>query len=159
MTNKTEIEGIINKILEEEKDQFDDKDIFFVNCKISGDNRISVFIDSLKNVSIKDCVKLSRIIESKFDREKEDFELIVSSAGLDQPFLVLDQYKKNIGKQIKIKDSEGKNFKGELISVSDSGIRLKKNIKTSKNKKTPEQGEEINMKFDQIKEAKVVITF
>ena len=79
--------------------------LYEVITKISADNRISVFIDSLKGININDCAVLSRLLEDQLDREKEDFELTVSSAGLDQPFIVIEQYKKNIGKQIKVKDS------------------------------------------------------
>ena len=52
-------------------------------------------------VSVKDCVDVSRNIEHNLDREK-DFELQVSSPGLDQPFMVMQQYLKNIRKQVSV---------------------------------------------------------
>ena len=52
-----------------------------------------------EGVTIEECAKVSRIIESGLDREIEDFELEVSSPGLNSPFKVLPQYFKNIGKE------------------------------------------------------------
>lgn len=71
------------------------KDLFIVDIKISGNNVIQVELESkTENVAISDCVSVSRNIEHNLDRESQDFELHVTSAGLDQPFRVLDQYKK-----------------------------------------------------------------
>jgi len=154
---KTELDRIVKDILNNQKDMFEDQDIFYVQTKISADNRISVFIDSLKGININDCAVLSRLLEDQLDREKEDFELTVSSAGLDQPFIVIEQYKKNIGKQIKVKDSDGRKLKGELFSVNNEGITLIQKITSTKNKEFSEK--EIKLNYTDIKEAKVVITF
>lgn len=154
---KGDIEHIVKNILINQIDKFDDSAIFYVNCKISTDNRISVFIDSMNYVAINDCVKLSKLIEEQLDREKEDFELLVSSAGMDQPFMVRKQYNKNKGKQIKLKISDGKELKGILMEINDSSIVLKQ--KDKKSKKKNESFIETEIKFEEIKEAKLVITF
>ena len=159
MIKKIEIEDIVNFILTDQKDEFEDQDIFYVNTKVSSDNRISVFIDSMNSIHINDCVKLSKLIEARLDREKEDFELIVSSAGLDQAFTVIKQYEKNIGKQIKVKTTDGRNIKGKLTTVNENGIALVLNEKKAKNKKEQIQQVETEVKFQDITEAKVVITF
>jgi len=88
MVNKESLVDIINLILTEEKDSFEDTDIYFVDAKVSTDNRITIYLDSLAGVKISDCAKLSKYVEDKLDRENDDFELIVSSAGLDQPLKV-----------------------------------------------------------------------
>jgi len=152
MIKKEELNHIIETIVTEEKELFKDKDLFFVGSKVSGDNRITVYIDSMVGVRVDDCAKLSKLIESKFDRENEDFELVVSSAGLDQAFQNIKQYEKNIGKSIKVITVNGERLKGNLISVSESEIEL-----DQKQKKKENLIKKLN--FSDIKEAKVVITF
>ena len=159
MVNKEEIINITNTILKEENSLFSDSQLFLVDVKVSSDNRITIFLDSLEGVKISDCAILSRKIEEKLDREHEDFDLIVSSAGLDQGLIVVEQYKKNIGKHLKILSSDGERYKAELIKVSETGIVVKLENKKSKKKSSPGIEEIIKFDFDQIKEAKVIITF
>lgn len=56
-----------------------------VDVKINQSNNIKVFFDAPgRPVCIDDCVALSRFIESGLDRDKEDFSLMVSSAGKEK---------------------------------------------------------------------------
>ncbi|NOZ35260.1 MAG: ribosome assembly cofactor RimP [Chlorobi bacterium] len=148
-------------ILKSESEDFTNSDIFITDVKISNDNRITVSIDSFDGIKVKDCALLSKKIEGKLDRENEDFELLVSSAGLDNAFKVLKQYEKNIGKSIKLLTVDGEKLKGKLLSVTETEIEIEPEIKkTKKNKlKTVNKEENINMAMNLIKEAKVVITF
>ena len=79
MISKTVVEGIVNEWL-------DGKDYFLVDVTVSPDDKIVVEIDHAEGVWIDDCVELSRFIESKLNREEEDYELEVGSAGIGQPF-------------------------------------------------------------------------
>ena len=90
MIEKSVVTQLVNEWLEE-------KDYFLVDVTVTPDNRIVVEIDHAEGVWIEDCVELSRFIESKLDREQEDFELEVGSAGIGQPFKVLQQYVNHIG--------------------------------------------------------------
>ena len=75
MIDKTLIEAIANEYLAA-------TDLKLVRAKVSKENDITVYIHRRgTGVSIDDCVALSRHIESKLDRDKEDFSLTVSSAG------------------------------------------------------------------------------
>ena len=58
------------------------KDYFLVEVTVSPDDKIVVEIDHAEGVWIEDCVELSRYIESKLNREEEDYELEVGSAGI-----------------------------------------------------------------------------
>ena len=60
------------------------KDYFLVEVIVTPDGKIVVEIDHKDGVWIEDCVELSRYIESKLNREVEDFELEVGSAGIGQ---------------------------------------------------------------------------
>src|SRR4051812_24117253 len=84
-----------------------EKGHFLVEVKVSSFNKINVVIDNNKGISVSDCADLSRFIESNLNRDEEDFELEVSSPGLDQPFKVLNQYQKYIGKNVATVTREG----------------------------------------------------
>jgi len=160
MISKEQIVKITEDILSTEKEKFQDKTIFFVDAKVSNDNRITIHIDSFEGIKIADCATISKLVEANFDREKEDFELLVSSAGIDKAFKVLKQYEKSIGRVVKILTVEGEKAKGKLIEVSETQIKIIPEIgKKKKNKKDAEQKSELTFEFEHLKEVKVVITF
>jgi len=130
-------------------------DKFLVEVLINPINRIYVFIDGDQGVTISDCIKLSRWLESQYDRETTDFELNVSSPGADQPIRLPRQYLKNIGRSLDVKLSEEVMVTGKLEAVEESGIILI----TKGDKKKKKEPETLNLPFDQIKESKVVISF
>lgn len=134
---------------------------YLVDLKVNQDNRIQVEIDSFNGVSLDDCVALNRFLESKLDREVEDFELEVSSAGLSSPFKVLKQYEKNIGKEVEVLTTEGKKLAGVLSSVSTDAVVLtvEKAIKEEGAKRKKTIQEEITLSFKNIKTTKLIIRF
>ncbi|MCC6181554.1 MAG: ribosome assembly cofactor RimP [Bacteroidia bacterium] len=134
---------------------------FLVDVKILPGNVIEVYIDSPTHVVISDCVALSRHIEGNLDREKEDFELSVSSPGATQPFKVLQQYKKYVGTKVKTQTLEGKKFEGILLKADDIGFEIEE---TRREKKPIGKGnhtviEKINLTYNQVKETKSVLPF
>lgn len=129
-------------------------DHFLVAVLIKPGNKILVFIDSDTHVTIDDCVAVSRHIEANLDREVEDYELQVSSAGLDQPFKLLRQYHKNTGKQVDIVLNDGKKITGILARVENSGVEL---ILKPAGKEISEKKAFIG--FSEIKETKIKIIF
>ena len=96
-------------------------DIFVVDITVSSDNNITVELDSPEGVDIDTCVDISRKIEDVFDRDVEDFELEVGSAGLTAPFKVRGQFLKNIGNEVEVLTSDGRKIRGVLKSVADDG--------------------------------------
>lgn len=143
------------KNLVDEKLQNTEK--FLVDIKIKSGNKILVFLDSDKSITIKDCADINRYIISKLDKEKEDFELRVSSAGLDKPFKLLRQYKKNIGKEVEITLHNGIKKSGILLSVDNKSIDLKQKI--NKKIKEASMNNNIHIPFNEIKCTKSVIPF
>ena len=135
---------------------------YLVDVTISPKNSIRVKMDNLNGgVSVKDCVSVSRNIEHNLDREQEDFELQVSSPGLDQPFVVMQQYLKNIGKQVSVTTQTNETLTGELVEASKKEISLRE-LKVEKNKTTKkkEQIENIHhLLMDEIRETKLIISF
>ena len=152
-----------NRIIELAQERINELDNgnYLVDVSVSAKNVILVKMDNLnQGVSIKDCVSVSRNIEHNLDREAQDFELKVSSPGLDQPFMVYEQYLKNIGKTIEVILNDS-SLKGELLTVSPDEIELKQTEKiknkTTKKKETLETIHKILM--NDIKETRIVISF
>lgn len=110
MINKNAVEQAVNEWLE-------GKDYFLVEVSVSADDRIVVVIDHAEGVWIEDCADLSRYIESRIDRDEEDYELEVGSAGLGYPFKVLRQYQIHIGKPVETQQKDGRKYRGELTAV------------------------------------------
>jgi ribosome maturation factor RimP len=147
MLDKNKIETIVNEHVE-------GTDKFLVDITVSSANAVDVYVDGDNGISIKECVKISRLIESAFDREVEDYELRVSSAGLTKPFKLLRQYKKYIDREIEVVTIGDKKVKGILKSVTDTGFELE----LKKGKKGKETVVEAYL-FDEIKGAKPHIGF
>jgi len=139
------------------EEHFKDTDKFLVSVKVKPGNKIMVFIDADSSISISDCVQLSRFIESHLDREKEDFEMDVSSAGLDFPLSLERQYKKNIGREVKVTLVDGTVKKGLLSSLSDQGIEISETVVEKKNKKKEITKVPVFLMFEQIKETRLEI--
>lgn len=137
------------------------KEYFLVDATVSKDNKIVVEIDHKDGVWIEDCCDLSRFIESKLDRDVEDFELEVGSAGIGQPFKVVQQYINNIGNEVEVMTAEGKKLKGVMADADENGFTLKYQEKQKvEGKKRPQLVEvESQFAFDGIKWAKAVINF
>ncbi|MBM3454427.1 MAG: ribosome assembly cofactor RimP [Bacteroidetes bacterium] len=152
----------IIKSLAEERISELNNGLYIVELSVSSNNVIQVEIDKLKGgVSVEDCISVSRNIEHNLDRDKEDFELHVSSAGLDKPLRHINQYAKNIGRVLSIIGLDGKKYEGELMKVIDLGIVLRTVSKQLDEKKKKKIWMEniLEYPFNQIKEAKIVVSF
>jgi ribosome maturation factor RimP len=151
----------IEELAQERIDELN-RDLFIVEINISASNSIRVEIDSaVGNIAIEDCISVSRNIEHNLDREEQDFELQVSSPGLDKPFRVVQQYKKNVGREVKLTAINGTKLEGLLKSANDKGVIIettrKERLEGKKKKVTIE--EEHSFAYDEIKETKIIITF
>ena len=102
---------------------------------MSSANRITVLADKNEGITIDECAAIHRHIEKNLDREKEDFELQVSSPGLDLPFGVIEQYYKNEGKKVEVIDNEGSKYSGILKNVTKGGFELETEVKLKEKQK------------------------
>lgn len=134
-------------------------EIFLVDITVTAKNKILIWIDKKDGITIDECAEISKKLENHLDRSIEDFELEVSSPGLDTSFRVRQQYDKNIGREIEIVTEDNKIHQGELLQVTEDGIKLEI-IKNKKGKgKKEDQATELSLGFNQIKSAKVIVTF
>lgn len=134
--------------------------LFLVDLSISEGYKITVTLDGDNGVTLQDCIDVSRIIENNLDREEQDFSLEVASAGVSTPLKLVRQYKKNIGRTLKVKTA-AETIEAKLEAATEESITLswtaREPKKIGKGKETVEHQREIP--YSEIKEAIVIIIF
>ena len=137
------------------------KDYFLVEVTVSPDDKIVVEIDHAEGVWIEDCVELSRFIESKLNREEEDYELEVGSAGIGQPFKVLQQYYNHVGSDVEVLTKDGRKLTGVLKDADEEKfvVAVQKKVKVEGAKRPKLMEEDETFRYDEIKYTKYLISF
>ncbi len=154
MIDKNVVTRIVNEWLE-------GKDYFLVDVMVSPDDKIVVEIDHAEGVWIDDCVELSRYIESKLNREEEDYELEVGSAGVGQPFKVLQQYLNYVGKDVEVLGKDGMKYVGILADANADTftVTITVKVKPEGAKRPHLEQQDVTFTYDEIKYTKYLITF
>ena len=154
MTFKEKVAELVNAGLAERPS------LFLIDLSISDSNKITVILDGDNGVNLQDCIDISRAVEHNLDREEQDFSLEVASAGATSPLKIYRQYKKNIGRTIKVKTQNGE-IEAPLADANDKFIVLEWKARepkqVGKGKETVQKRAEIP--YEDIKEAVVVIKF
>ena len=147
------IEALVEKLLA------DMDDIFLVEIRVNPTNNIKVFLDADTGLNIDKCVKINRgmyrVMEEEGWYPDGNFSLEVSSPGIDEPFRLVRQYKKNIGRTVEVTLSDDTKCEGKLTEVSEEGMKIE--FTEGKNKKAVNVIKEIP--FDQVKQTIVIIAF
>jgi ribosome maturation factor RimP len=130
-----------------------DNDAFLVELELKPNNIIVAFVDSDNGLTIEQIKMINRQIESDLDRDVEDFNLTVSSPDLNRPLKTWRQYKKNVGRYLKVKFNE-RQEEGMLVKVEAKYLVL-----SVPNKKKSAPNTELEIQFADIAEAKVAIRF
>lgn len=149
------VEKLLDEVLEEKPS------LFLIALKISPANQIIIVLDGDHGVSMQDCVDVSRAVENNLDREEYDYSLEVTTAGATAPIIMPRQYLKNVGRKLKVQTTEGQKIEAWLEAVGEDSITLKWKAREpkpiGKGKHTVQK--EAVIQFNNIKEAKAVITF
>lgn len=149
---------VVKQLVEE---RLESTDTYLVDVSVKPGNLIVVEIDNDEGVCIDDCVNLSRFLEERLDRDVEDFELEVGSAGITSPFKVLRQYLKNIGNEVEVQLKSGVKLSGVLKAADEQGITLtvekKEKPEGAKRKVTVEEDQQYA--YEEIKYTKYLIRF
>jgi ribosome maturation factor RimP len=132
-------------------------EIFLVDVVVKPGNKIAVFIDGDHGVNIDVCRELNHFLNESLDRDTEDFDLTVSSAGADRPLKLPRQYKKNTGNSLDVVTKAGEKYSGVVLKADETGIELE--IPPLKKPKKDPEIKIVSLKFSDIKSAKEVITF
>lgn len=149
------------QVIDLTNDWLSDKEYFLVDVVISKDDKITVEIDHAEGVWIEDCAELSRHIENGLNGETDDYELEVGSAGLGQPFKVLQQYKNHIGLEVEVLTKDGKKIKGILKEATEKEftVTVSKKEKVEGAKRPQLVEEDIKFSYDGVKYTKYIINF
>ena len=135
------------------------EDVFLVSVKIKPTNNIKVFLDADSGLSIDKCIKINRamykIIEENGWYPDGNFSLEVSSPGIDEPLLLLRQYKKNIGRPVEVTLTDTKTKEGKLLDADETSVTIE--ATTGKGKKAVTEA--VMIPLDQIKQTIVQIVF
>ena len=115
MINKDVVKAAVEEWLSQ-------NDYFLVDVDMTPDGRIVIEIDHADGVWIEDCAALSRFLQERLGEELGEYELEVGSAGIGQPFKVVQQYINHIGKEVEVLAADGKKYQGVLHSVADDGL-------------------------------------
>ncbi len=114
-------------------------DLFLVDVKVKPNNVIEVYVDADSAVNIDQCVAISRFVESKMDRDAEDFELSVFSWGLSGALKLDRQLQKYVGKDVEVKTKELGKFQGKLIGFDAETVEIIPTPKKTSKKKPNEE--------------------
>lgn len=136
-------------------------DAFIVDVKVTPDNYVTVEIDSQTGVDIDTCAAVTRKIEEEFDRDAEDYELEVGSAGLTSPFKVKAQYDKNLGNRVEVLTREGRKLRGELTEAGPDSftIEVEEKVKHEGQKRPVLEVRQIALRYDEVKYTKYLLEF
>jgi len=156
MIDRKKIEALIDQRIADL-----DNGLFVVELSISPSDVITVELDKWDGgVSVEDCLAVSRNIEHNLDREEHDFELTVSSAGLDRPLRVKAQYEKNIGREVDVTLKNGTKHQGILNGIDDQNIDIEQTHteKVAGTKKKTVVTQRLSIPINTIKATKLVIS-
>lgn len=141
-------------------------DVFIVDIALHRGSRnvLYIMIDTDEGINISECARISRYLNREYFEIEEPwdfaFNLEVSSPGVGKPLKVMRQYHKSVGRKLKVKFHDNEVVKGKLEQVGDNQLVLRLPLKKKKKKVEGEdQNNVLEIKFDEIKEATVEISF
>jgi ribosome maturation factor RimP len=150
--NPEKVVHLVNEALEE------NESLFLIDMAISSSNKITVIVDGDAGVPLNECIRISRHVENNLDREEEDYALEVTTPDITEPLKSFRQYKKNVGRTMRVKTEEGTR-EGILQKFDKESIVI---LQTSREPKPVGKGKitverEITIPIEEIIEAKVKI--
>jgi ribosome maturation factor RimP len=152
--DKAKVKELLDRALEQES-------AFLIDFTISSANVINVSVDTVEGITLKGIATVSRMIEQNLDREVEDFGLSVSSPGVGSPLKVKEQYLQNIGRDLKVTNTNNEELEGELIAFEDEVLTLQWEERVPKEvgKGKITVKKEVQVNLADVNEAKVQVRF
>lgn len=146
-------QNLISKLLAE---KLEGSSLFVCEIQVNKSNVITVYLDGDHGVNVDHCTEVSRFLESRLDRDKEDFDLSVSSFGADRPLVLKRQFPQHLGRTLQVTMKDESEIVGTFDSFDEHHINLIPKVTKNKKKITPAP---VSIPFEYIKEAIVVISF
>lgn len=155
MTFKEKVKDLLSKALEE------NPELFLIDLNFSEANKISVVLDGDSGVNLQDCINVNRFLDNGLEGEEVEFSIEVASAGLSTPLQLVRQYKKNIGRKLKVKTISQGDIEATLTIADEEGATFSWSAREpkeiGKGKVTVEKT--LKISYTDIKEAVVIISF
>lgn len=155
ITLKDKVKNILDAVLA------DYEQLFLIELSVSENNKIIITLDGDSGVNLQDCITISRAVEQELDKEELDFSLEVASAGVSSPLKFVRQYKKNIGRKLKVKTISNEEIEALLTGADDEAAtfswKAREPKKIGKGKETVEKT--VRLPYEEIKESIVLISF
>lgn len=151
--DKQEVEKILNIKLEE-------LNLFLVELNISADRVITIYADGMENITVDQCTQIARHLRGELGEAADDYEMTVSSPGLDKPFRHHNQYLKNVGKSVEVITAEGNKLEGKIDSANEVEIIInlfKKRNPKNKSLKPVLSDQKVTVNLKDIKETRKLI--
>ena len=142
------IAELVNGIIE------DQQDLFLIKAFIKGKEpkqKVLVIIDGDHGVTIDQCASISRQLGhqlEELDLINSAYQLEVTSAGVDSPIEMPRQYRKNVGRGVKVTLADGQTLEGELTDAGDDGFVV-----------SDEKAHPRELKFEEVEKTFVKISF
>jgi ribosome maturation factor RimP len=134
-------------------------DCFLVEVRMKPGNKIQVFLDADQGISLGVCTQINRKLYGKIEEatlfEPGDFELEVSSPGLDEPLKLPRQFIKNIGRPVEVVLKDGRKITGKLIASDATTLQIEETKGKGKKQETITH----SLLTEQIKTTKIQIVF
>lgn len=134
-----------------------EKGFFLVDLQVRPSGKILVYADCLKGISLDDCAAISRMIQQKMGHEIDEYELEVSSPGVDNPLKLPVQYKKNTGRILRVVKTGGETLEGRITDANDEQVMLEINTVLKQQDKKETLKKVIDISYNEIKTAQIII--
>jgi ribosome maturation factor RimP len=134
-------------------------DCFLVEVRMKPGNKIQVFLDADLGISLGTCTQISRKLYAQIEEaalfQPGDFELEVSSPGLDEPLKLPRQFIKNIGRQVEVILKDGRKITGKLLAADATTLQ----VEETKGKGKKQEIITHSLLIEHIKTTKIQIVF
>ena len=155
MTFKEKVKDLLEKALAE------NSQLFLIDLEFSETNKISVILDGDLGVNLQDCINVNKFLDNGLEGEEVEYSIEVASAGISTPLKLVRQYKKNIGRTLKVKTISQGDFEATLSNADAENATLywsaREPKEIGKGKVTVQKT--IAIPYTDIKEAVVIISF
>lgn len=155
MNVKEKIVELLSPLLEDDK-------FFIVEVQVSASKvrqKVTVLVDSDPGISIDECAEISRQLGEMLETQEilpNAYTLEVSSPGVDYPLAMPRQFRKNVGRTLRVILKDGTEKTGQLLSADEAGFVMLEEVKKKKKDQVPS---ELTFAYADIAKAEVQIKF
>ncbi|HLF33732.1 MAG TPA: ribosome maturation factor RimP [Cyclobacteriaceae bacterium] len=152
--------ALIKEIRERTEELLPGENYFVVDVSLTGgkgSRKLKILVDGDQGIDIDACSRISRELSDWLDQKEPiegPFTLEVGSPGIDYPLSTPRQFRKNLGRMIKVLKSGQLITRGVLKEVDDRGIVI-----VEPAEKEGKEGLAESIDFGEILKATVIVSF